>query len=238
LLHHLIATVFYNISKQKIMRHSTFFKSLLRKFFLPVFIIVSCCFQTFSQQQPTGLGIVRPTIAAGTTLYLYSGQLIDDLLHHSTVKDSITFGEGQYNIEIKTAPPWFVPEHLKLDYDIFQLRAVTVSRNWIEVIVNTKTGKTAWVDKKAVEFLYWPDFFLKVFNVEVMNGAANPVRIKPLDNASVVLNPGRSSLHPVAVQGEWMKVSTAQESPGAIPKMGWIRWKKGNQLLINWSLLS
>ena len=90
---------------------------------------------------------------------------------------------------------------LKLDYDIFQLRAVTIARNWIEVIVNKKTGQTAWVDRNAVEFQHWPDFLLGVFGVEVINAASNPVRIKPLDNASSVLNPGRSSLRPIASTG-------------------------------------
>lgn len=219
------------------MYKATLSKSLFKKpalFILLAFIYL----QSFAQQQPTGLGIVSPQIKAGTTLYLYSGQLIDDLLHHSTIKDSITFTEGQYNIEISTAPPWFVPEHLKLDYEIFQLRAVTLSRNWIEVIVNKKTGKTAWIDRNAVILQYWPEFLLHVFGVEVINAAANPVRIKPLDNASTVFNPGRSSLRPIAVQGEWMKVATIQESPNSIPKLGWIRWKKRNQLLISWSLLS
>ena len=89
--------------------------SLSKKFITGFFLsfLISCiCAQSFSQQ-PTGLGIVRPTIKAGTTLYLYSGQLIDELLHHNTIKDSITFIEGKYNIEISSAPPWFVPEHIK-----------------------------------------------------------------------------------------------------------------------------
>lgn len=212
-------------------------KCLFKK---PAFFILLAfiCVQSFAQQQKTGLGIVSPPIKAGTTLYLYSGQLIDDLLHHSTIKDSITFVNGKYSVEISTAPPWFFPEHSKLDYEILQLRAITLSRNWIEVIVNKKTGQTAWVDRNAVTFQHWPDFLLGVFGVEVINAANNPVRIKPLDNASSILNPGRNSLRPIAMQGEWMKVATIQESPNAIPKLGWIRWKKGNQLLISWSLLS
>lgn len=212
-------------------------KCLIKR--LVLFILLAfISFQSFAQQQPTGLGIVSPQIKSGVPLYLYSGQLIDDLLHHATIKDSVTFSDKMYSVAIGTAPPWFDPEYLKLDYEILQLRAVTLSRNWIEVIVNKKTGQTAWVDRHAVTFQHWPDFLLGVFGVEVINASTNPVRIKPLDNASTVLNPGRSTLRPIAVQGEWMKVATIQESPAAIPKLGWIRWKKGNQLLISWSLLS
>lgn len=191
-----------------------------------------------AQQKPMGMGIAKPEIKLGAKLYLYSGQLIDDMLHHTTTKDSVVILQGEHSFEIGSAPSWFLPEHLKMDYEIFQLRVVTVARNWLEVIVNKKTGKTAWIDRNAVELQYWPDFFLNVYGIEVINGATNPVRIKPLDNASIIMNPGKSTLHPVAIQGEWMKVSTLQETPGSTPKLGWIRWKKGNQLLINWSLLS
>ena len=191
-----------------------------------------------AQQQTTGLGIVKLKIVAGTTLYLYTGELVDDGFHHSARKDSLTFIEGKYNIDIGTAPPWFVPELLKLDYDLFYLRAVTIARNWIEVIVNKKTGQTAWVERQAVDFSGWPEFFLEVYSIELLPNLKNLIRIKPQDNASVVSDPGRNSLKPIAVQGEWMKVATLEEKPVVKPRLGWIRWKKGNQMLITWSPLS
>lgn len=197
-------------------------------------LICNYCFA----QQPLGEGIVKPRIEAGTKLYLYSGQLIDELLHHGAIKDSLTFVKGQYNVEIGTAPPWFAPEFLKLDYDIFQLRAITISRNWIEVIVNRQTGKTAWVDRNAVTYESWPEFFLEVFSVELISSIKNPLRIKPMENASIVADAGKNSLRPVAIRGEWMKVAIETDSPEAKPRLGWIRWKKGNQVLITWSLLS
>lgn len=190
-----------------------------------------------AQQQPIGEDIVKPRIVAGTTLYLYTGQLIDDLLHHAAIKDSLTFTRGQYNVDIGTAPPWFVPEYIKLDYDILLLRATTISRNWIEVIVNRQTGRTAWVDRNAVDYVSWPEFLLQVFSVELITSVKNLLRVKPLESAGIVLDPGRNSLKPFAVKGEWMKVSI-DGPPGSIPKLGWIRWKKGNQMLITWSLLS
>lgn len=208
----------------------------LREIFPAIFLLFTSV--SYSQKIPIGEGIVKPPIKAGAVLYLYSGELIDDLLHHKTTKDSLTFVQGQYSIDIGTAPSWFAPELVKLDYDLFYLRAVTISRNWIEVIVNNKTGRTAWIDRHIVEFVPWPEFFLEVFSVELINPSSNPVRLQPLENASIVINPGRSSLMPVAVKGDWMKVSLSQDAPGAIPKLGWIRWKKNDQLLISWSPLS
>ena len=142
-----------------------------------------------------------------------------------------------YNIDIAAASSWFVPEAMKLDYDILQLRATTIARTWIEVIVNTQTGKKAWVKRDAVEYVGWPDFLLSVYSVELIAPANNPLRIKPLDHAAQVVNPGRNSLTVHAISADWMKVSI-EGSPGSIPKLGWIRWKKGDQMLITWSLLS
>jgi hypothetical protein len=204
-----------------------------------LFFVAACFINNYSYaQQPLGEGIVKPPITAGATLYLYSGQLIDEQLNQAAIKDSLTMVQGQYNVEIGTAPPWFVPEFLKLDYDIFQLRAITISKNWIEVIVNRQTGKTAWVDRNAVTYLSWPEFFLEVFSVELISIINNPLRVKPLENASIVTNPGKNSLRPIAVKGEWMKVATMPDDPNAAPKLGWIRWRKGSQVLISWSLLS
>lgn len=190
-----------------------------------------------AQPQPMGEGMVKPRIVAGTILYLYTGQLVDDLLDHAATKDSLTFEKGNFYTDIGTAPPWFVPELIKLDYDIFLLRATTISRNWIEVIVNRQTGRTAWVDRNAVDYISWPEFLLQVFSVELILPGKNPLRLKPLENAAIVADPGRNSVHPIAVKGEWMKVSI-EGSPGSIPKSGWIRWKRGTQMLIGWSLLS
>ncbi|HWR32876.1 MAG TPA: hypothetical protein VN451_05100 [Chitinophagaceae bacterium] len=194
-------------------------------------------FSSSAQNQSIGEGIVKPRIVAGATLYFYTGTLVDELLQQTSPADSLVFRQGEYSIDIATAPPWFVPEAMKLDYDILQLRATTIARTWIEVIVNKQTGKKAWVKREAVEFVGWQDFLLSVFSVELITSANNPLRSKPLDNASQVVNPGRNSLTPHAISGDWMKVSI-EGTPGSIPKLGWIRWKKGNQLLITWSLLS
>ncbi len=192
----------------------------------------------FAQEQPIGEGIAKAKVIAGTTVFLYSGELIDDLLHHAVKKDSITFVKGAHHTEIGTAPAWFVPEWQKTDYDMLYLRVVSIARNWLEVIVNRYTGQTAWVERQALSYLNWPEFLLEVFSVELIPSKKNPLRLKPADHASVAADPGgRASLKPLAVRGDWIKVSLAGP-PGTVPVLGWIRWKKGDQMWINWSPLS
>ncbi len=203
--------------------------------FLPV--LLSFQFIIVSAQVQMGEGMVKPHIQVGTVLYLHLGVLKGDELDKKISPDSIVFKQGKYNIEIASAPPWFVPEIIKLDYEILQLRATTIARNWIEVIVNKQTGKKAWVERSAVDFMPWPEFLLNVAAIEVIDAIKNPLRIKPLDQAALAGKIKDLTLIPIAIQGDWIQVSISE--PGdPIVASGWIRWRRANQLLINWSLLS
>ena len=124
---------------------------------------------------------------------------------------------------------------MKLDYDLLFLRAKTLTRNWIEVVVNRETGQASWIDRHAVEFIHWPTFLLDVVAVEVHDPEGNPVRVKPLDHASVLAD-ATLPLRPLAIQGSWLQVSTNGLADRIAPT-GWIRWRDGDRLLITYSLL-
>ncbi len=189
-------------------------------------------------QQPMGEGIVKPRIANGSILRFYTGSLRDPELKQTLPPDSIQIRQGQNNFEIAYAPPWFVPEIAKLDYEILQLRATTVSKHWIEVIVNSKTNKKAWVERDSVDYYPWQDFLLSVFSIELIDPAQNPLRLKPLDNAAPVTYSKQATLLPQAISGDWMQVAALDQDADKPGAFGWIRWKKGNLFLITWSLLS
>lgn len=188
-------------------------------------------------QQPLGAGMVKPRLAAGTTLHFYGVRDVTALPDQLMPQDSLTFGQGEHFVEIATAPPWFWPEVMKLDYNLLYLRAKTLSKSWLEVVVNRDTGRTAWVSRHAVDFIHWPDFLLDVFAVELIDPANNPMRIKPLLHASPVALPPRAQLRPLAVQGDWLQVALLGED-GQSGQTGWIRWRKDERLLIRYSLLS
>ena len=188
-----------------------------------------------------GVGIVRPRILTGARLYFYNRPKDFDMLEDKAVPvDSLVFGEGRNHIPIKYAPPWFLPEYMKLDYDALLLRAVTVSRNWIEVVVNTSSPRprmiphTLWVARESVHFSYWPEFLLNVAAVEMLEGSTNPVRIAPNEQASAVSTQPRPLLRPLAIQGPWMHVAVEEGSDEATT--GWIRWRSSDQLTIAYSL--
>jgi hypothetical protein len=183
-----------------------------------------------------GVGIVMPELQAGQVLRLYSPPDVDQMPDQTIPTDSVTIVQSEYGVEIGYAPPWFAPELVKLDYELLHLRARTLTRYWIEVVVNQKTGETRWVDRQAVRFAEWPTFLLEVFAVEVIHPNSNPVRARP-DKRSPVLSTARASLRPLAIQGDWMQVSTDGLADKIVPT-GWIRWRDGNRLLVEYSLLS
>lgn len=186
---------------------------------------------------PLGIGIVSPTITPGRPLFFYNSPDYD--VDPSSLKpaDSITFEKGEYYTDIATAPPWLSPEHIKLDYQILNFRAVTYSQNWIEVIVNNTNGQTAWVNRQDVGYKEWGTFLTEVVAVEIIDVDKNPIRIKPLDHAGILAQVPGAQLRPIAVKGDWLLVSTVGLADRIVPT-GWIRWRHGDVLLITYSLLS
>lgn len=184
-----------------------------------------------STQLPLGLGMVQPHTTPEKVLYFYLAPPFGKLPDEVAPDDSLTFSKSGNHTYIATAPPWFVPEVMKLDYDVLYLRAVTLSQNWIEVIVNRETGLTRWVDRQAVVFIDWPAFLLGLYAVEILDTGTNPLRVKPLDHASLANPPLRAPLGPIAIQGDWMMV-ISRETPEAEQRTGWIRWRDASKLLV------
>ncbi len=195
--------------------------------------------QRYSQDNSIGLGMISPPIKSGNTFYFYSAPDFSNMADQMTPIDSLTFSQGEHFVEISYAPPWFWPEVMKLDYNLLLLRAKTLSRNWVEVVVNKQTGQTAWIDRLAAEFAEWPVFVLNTFAVEAIDPANNPLRTKPLNHASPVQPPlsSRAQLRPLAIQNNWLRVAQILEGQEKTPT-GWIRWRNEEQLLVRYSLLN
>jgi hypothetical protein len=190
-----------------------------------------------THQNEIGIGFFSPSITENGSLYFYGAINFDKTVQEHTPHDSISFGITPYgHFEILYAPPWFYPEHLKLDYDMLYLKVLTAGREFLEVEVNRETGQTAWVDRFKGNLVYWPDFLLNVHSVEFIDPANQKVMIKPLTHASEVLS-DYTDMHPKLIKDEWLKVDLSDENLNKLSE-GWIKWKENNRLLIIYSLLS
>ncbi|HNP07412.1 MAG TPA: hypothetical protein PKN99_07280 [Cyclobacteriaceae bacterium] len=186
---------------------------------------------------PLGIGIASPTIEPGRSLYFYATPDFDVLPDRFKPIDSITFKKGEHYTDIATAPPWLVPEHLKLDYGIFTFRVLTYSQNWLEVIVNNTNGLTRWVDRHAFGYTEWGTYLTEIVAVEIIDVDKNPIRISPQDNASILAQVPDAQLRPIAVKGDWLLVSTVGLADRIVPT-GWVRWKRDGVMLVMYSILS
>lgn len=192
---------------------------------------------------PGGVGVVRPVLDAERPLRFFAAPAPGDAPATAEAVDSVTFATGDHAVEIATAPPWFAPEGLKLDYDLLWLRAETVTRDWIEVVVNSAdprprfAPRTLWVAREAVHFEPWSTFLLTVFSVETLDPDTNPLRSSPSADAPAEESTATLPLRPLAIRGDWMRVEGADARELGLPR-GWIRWWGDGRLLVSFSLLS
>ncbi len=184
-----------------------------------------------------GLGCFQPHSFDQPVLYVYGPPQRGKSILELPPQDSIVFGKTEYgSTDILSAPPWLVPFHMKLDYDIFYLKIIGLTRDMAECEVNSFTGETRYFDRRAGEVMYWADFLLGVHSVEWPDDQPGIVRIKPLAHASQV-NVDYDFMHPIMIRGEWMQVDLWDDNFEVVGK-GWIRWTDGERLLVNYSLLS
>ncbi len=191
----------------------------------------------FQLKNHMGLGMFAPKRFDNKTLFFYGDiNLEKSALEHFPL-DSSSFKPSQYGgVEIATAPPYLVPQHLKLDYDLLYFKVISVTEDFLEVEVNKINERTAYVKKKSGKFMYWPEFLLSVNSVELLNEKTQQIHIKPLDHAGLVNQP-YSFMKPIKIRQNWMNVLLLTDDFEVNGK-AWIKWKENGKLLIKYSLLS
>ncbi len=189
------------------------------------------------EEQP-GIGMVKPDFYNRNKLYFYQSPLFDKTQADHIPIDSLVFARTEHHhYDISYAPPWFYPEHLKLDYDILYLKAISLSRDWVEVEVNRESSLTAWILSADAKVLFWSEFLLQVHSFEPKDPERNLTRVKPLENASPVKGISYSILVPVMIKANWIKVEMFDENYEKAGE-GWLIWKANEELQINYYLLS
>jgi len=184
-----------------------------------------------------GLGMFEPTIADNSVLYFYGNPNFEKALNEHSAIDSLKFElqEGG-RFDIVFAPPWLVPEHLKLDYDVIYFKIRSITEQFVEVEVNAITGQTAFVDKYAGDILLWPVFLLSMNSIEFIDKTDKRVFIKPLDHASEVLIPFEY-MKPIRMADHWAEVELLNDGFTSVGR-GWIKWMDKGTIQVNYSLFS
>ncbi len=191
----------------------------------------------FQAQPSFGLGMFSPNISELKPLYFYGNLNLEKSIMEHVPTDSITFKQTEYSgFDIATAPPYLVPEHLKLDYDILYFKAISVTDDFIEIEVNKLNNQTAFVSKYSGVLKYWPEFLLSINSVELLDPTTQAIYVKPLDHAGT-LNHSYSFMRPLKIKQDWMYVLLLHNDLKPVGK-GWIKWHEDGKLLITYSLFS
>lgn len=126
----------------------------------------------------------------------------------------------------------FSPFAFSPDYFLLALKCVGKEAGRYKVIVNEETGLKKYVkaDDPSLKFEAWEEHVLGLFSVDV-NWKENPLLEAPRGRAKKVAAKVRP-LHPVAVRGEWLKVKWPVAESGEKYDFGWVRWRRGERLLV------
>jgi len=192
------------------------------------------------EEQAAGLYFKKPLTVAvheNKPFYFYGNLNLEKSLLEHLPTDSITFKRLENGgFDIATAPPWLVPAHLKLDYDILYFKVMSVTEEFVELEVNTQTKQTAFANKRSGKLMYWPTFLFSINSVEFLNHETQKVYVKPIDHASTVIQ-SYSFMRPLKIKQHWMYVLLKNDDFNTVGK-GWIKWNDNGKLLISYSLLS
>lgn len=183
-----------------------------------------------------GLGFFKPKLDTGNALYFFGNPSFDQSVQEHGPTDSIVFKRTETGFQIASAPPWLMPEHMKWDYDLLYFKVLSIGEEFIRIEGNKSNGYSTYTSRWSGDLIFWPQFLLGVHSIELKNPSVQKVRIKPLENASIVNIP-YDFMKPTFISESWAKVLLL-DSNHTKKGEGWIRWKKDGQLLVSYSLLS
>ena len=156
----------------------------------------------------------------------------------------LRFGAPEEGYPLIDAPDWFEGGGALPDFNLLQFPVLEAGDRRLRV--RTADGPY-WVDRSgAVAYLPWETFLVeRVTGLDRLDPNANPLRASPDSTAEALpftppSEDGWECLAIREVRGVWARVEWSalcvgdEEMP---PLDGWIRWREGDRLLIDYGLV-
>ena len=191
-------------------------------------------------QTTLGIGLVSINFDDKTILHFYATPTDKE------PKRTIVFFDDQsinsWNIrDLDQQKEWLKPEILWLDYSKFVFRCVKIDDNWLKIIVNNETKETLWLEKSDLTtFIDWENYLKNMFGVARLFDQKQKIRSLPTDDSEEIIYQGNDCFQVKAMKGDWIEIFTAEycdesytDSKTKI-KSGWIKWRQGNKILIEY----
>lgn len=194
-------------------------------------------------QTELGLGLVSINFDEKTTLHFYTSP------NDKEPKRTIQFFNDQtvnyWNIRDFDKQKWLMPEVLWLDYSSLIFRCLTVKGNWLKVIVNNQTEEILWLKKSDfTTFQDWETYLKGMFGVARLPNEQQIIRSLPSANSEEIKYQGQDCFQVKSLKEDWIEIYTADYCDESYTdsntkiKSGWIKWRQGHKLLIEYFMTS
>ncbi|MGB4848214.1 MAG: hypothetical protein WBP41_09875 [Saprospiraceae bacterium] len=193
-------------------------------------------------QVPLGIGLISMHYDDRTVFYFFKDTLKMDpnkIIEFFT-DESI---EAWNIVDLDQQREWLRPESLVPESFSFILRCLSETNDWFEIIVNDDTGLTMWLRKSdSSVFMTWETYLQGMYGVSRRSERIQKIRISPNEHSKEIKYTGQDCFQVNSMDGDWIEIFTApycdedelENNPGI--ESGWIRWKEGNNLLIDYTL--
>ena len=191
-------------------------------------------------QTDLGIGLVSINFDDKTVLHFFTSP--NDKLPKRTIQFFNDPEINSWNIRnLIKQKEWLKPELLWLDYSSFIFRYLEIKDDWLKVIVNNENGETLWLKKSELTIIRdWENYLKEMFGVERLANQQQKIRSLPNDTSKEVLYKGKDCFQVKSMKGDWVEIFTADycdesytDSKTKI-KSGWIKWRHGGRLLIDY----
>jgi hypothetical protein len=204
-----------------------------------IIILLIISFNAFSQE--LGIGIVKIEFNQNTVLEFFESPNSNRSFRRIEFYDDTTI----HSFAIKNfngIKRWLKPEILWTDYSQLGFRCKCFTKDWLEVVINNDDGSALWIKKsEATKFFTWEEFLKNVYVVSRMN-EKQPIKDNPNSSANEIQYKGSDCFKVNSMKGEWIEIYADNfcddNSTESVLKSGWIRWRDGNKLLIEYFLTS
>jgi hypothetical protein len=193
-------------------------------------------------QTDLGVGLVSANFNDTTVLHLYASQA--DKQPAKTIEFFHDKTTNSLNIrDLDKHKQWLKPECLWLDYSSLIFRCKSQTNDWYKLIVNNENGQTLWLRKSEyIKFSNWSEFLSGMFGVSRLPDKKQLIRVAPNGDSKEINYSGPDCFKVKSMNGEWIEIFTPDrckdpENKTKI-KSGWIKWREGNNLLIEYHITS
>ncbi|MBQ0738621.1 hypothetical protein ACFSJT_00020 [Aquimarina celericrescens] len=122
------------------------------------------------------------------------------------------------------------------EYGIFIIKAEKLQDGNYAAVINGNKAKIDGVKHKAILNFKTPEQY--VLDGYPNPSKDNPVRVSPNESSDILPNYGDHTYKSLEINGEWLKVKDDKdcysgEEPSKKDIMGWIRWMKNGEVIID-----